>query len=129
VTSNATPADAPLAADDDASTAWRSGSPQAAGQWLQVDLGARKHLRSLVLDAGPSTYGWQSDGSASTEGPAAWRAEVSSDGTHWTTASTGTGGGQLTRVPLPAGAERYVRVVLTGTAAGQWQVAEVRPYS
>ncbi len=51
------PAAAASATDDDGSTPWTSGTAQAPGQWLQVDLGHLQRVRRVVLDAGPATYG------------------------------------------------------------------------
>jgi glucosylceramidase len=117
--------DASVAADDDGATAWRVAQ-QRAGQWLQVDLGSRRSVRDLVLDAGPGTYGWESPGTPSTEAPASYRLQVSADGRRWTDSGTGHGSGQLTTVPTPRQAVRYLRVTLTADAPRGWQVAEVR---
>lgn len=49
----------------DAATAWSTGEPQRAGDWLQVDLGSFSRIRQVVLVAGPAMYGWESTGEAS----------------------------------------------------------------
>jgi hypothetical protein len=38
-----------LALDGDASTHWQSGTPRAAGQWFELDLGAGEMLQALEL--------------------------------------------------------------------------------
>lgn len=120
--------DAGVAADDDGATAWRTPGTQQAGQWLQVDLGRRTHVRRLVLDAGPGTYGWESPGLPSTDVPGSYLLQVSGDGRRWSDVRTGHGTGQLTELRLPSRAVRYARVTLTADAPHAWQVAEVRAY-
>ena len=92
--------DASVAADDDGATAWRTPAQQA-GQWLQVDLGSRQRVRSVTLDAGPLTYGWESNGAASTEAPGSYLLQVSADGRRWTDVRRGHGTGQLTVLKTP----------------------------
>jgi glucosylceramidase len=129
VTSNVgDPATTRAAADDDGSTAWTSGTPQARGQWLQVDLGRAHRIRQVVLDAGPSTYGWPNQVTPSTDYPRRVRVEVSTDGRRWTGARTVRGTGQLTVLTTPHHRIRYVRATLTRADEHPWQVAEVRVY-
>jgi glucosylceramidase len=126
VTSNV--GDATVAADDDGATAWSTGEPQRAGDWLQVDLGSLRRIRQVVLDAGPATYGYQSTGEASPNAPAAYLLEVSADGVHWTPVRTALGTGQLTTTPTPHNLIRFVRWTLTQDDTRPWAVAEVRVY-
>ena len=128
VTSNVHPELAPLASDDDAATTWSTTDPQQRGDEVTVDLGSRTRLRDVVLDAGPSTYGYLSDGSASDAAPASYRLEVSRDGRRWTTVRTARGTGQLTTLKVPHDPIRYVRATLTGDATQPWTIAEVRAY-
>lgn len=129
VTSNVgDPASAAAATDDDGSTAWTSGTAQAPGQWLQVDLGHAQRVRRVVLDAGPSTYGWPNDVTPSADYPRGVRVEVSADGRTWTGARNVTGTGQLTVLTTPHSRVRYVRATLTRADGHWWQVAEVRVY-
>ncbi|MET1059215.1 MAG: glycoside hydrolase family 30 beta sandwich domain-containing protein [Nocardioides sp.] len=124
-TVTASTGDASVAADDDGATAWRTATQQR-GQWLQVDLGSRQRVRSVTLDAGPLTYGWESTGAASTEAPGSYLLQVSADGRRWTDVRRGHGTGQLTVLKVPRSPIRYVRTTLTADAPGGWQVAEVR---
>jgi glucosylceramidase len=126
VTSNV--GDASVAADDDAATAWSTGEPQRAGDWLQIDLGSLRRIRQVVLDAGPATYGWESTGEASPNAPATYLLEVSTDGEHWTAVRTAHGTGQLTTMPTPHNPIRFVRCTLTQDDTLPWAVAEVRVY-
>ena len=100
--------------------------PSRRAQWLQVDLGSRQRVRSLTLDAGPLTYGWESSGAASTEAPGSYLFQVSADGRRWTDVRRGHGTGQLTVLKTPHTPVRYLRTTLTADAPGGWQVAEVR---
>jgi glucosylceramidase len=122
------PAMAGAATDDDGSTAWTSGAAQAPGQRLQVDLGEAQRIRKVVLDAGPSTYGWPNQVTPSVDYPRGVRMEVSTDGRAWTGAREVTGTGQLTVLTTPHNPVRYVRATLTRADEHPWQVAEVRVY-
>jgi glucosylceramidase len=116
------------ATDDDGATAWTSGTAQARGQWVQVDLGYPQRVRQVVLDAGPATYGYPNDVQPSTDYPRAYRLSVSSDGSHWTDVRDGVGTGQLTTLKTPHNPIRYVRATLTRPDGHWWQVADVRVY-
>ncbi len=123
------PSTLPAATDDDGSTPWTSGTAQAPGQWVQVDLGHAQRIRQVVLDAGPSSYGWPNDVAPSADYPRGYRLSVSTDGTHWTVVRDGAGSGQLTTLKVPHNPIRYVRATLTRPDGHWWQVADVRVYS
>lgn len=122
------PATTGKATDDDGSTAWTSGTAQAPGQWLRVDLGRAQRIRQVVLDAGPLTYGWPNQVTPSADYPRGVRVEVSTDGRTWTGARDVTGTGQLTVLTTPHNPVRYVRATLTRADGHRWQVADVRVY-
>jgi glucosylceramidase len=126
VSSNVHHEQAAAASDDDAATTWSTGDPQRSGDEVTVDLGAPTRIRDVVLDAGPSSYGFFSDGSASDAAPASYRLEVSGDGHAWTTVRTAGGTGQLTTLKVPHNPIRFVRATLTRDAAQPWTIAEVR---
>ena len=128
VSGNVHPELAPLASDDDAATTWSTTDPQRRGDEVTVDLGSRTRIRDVVLDAGPSSYGFFSDGSASDAAPASYRLEVSRDSHTWTTVRIARGTGQLTTLKVPHDPIRYVRTTLTADAAQPWTIAEVRVY-
>ncbi|WP_018565276.1 discoidin domain-containing protein [Streptomyces sp. PsTaAH-124] len=89
------------AVDGDLTTRWSSAA--ADPQWIQVDLGAPAAVSQVVLR-------WE------TAYAKAYRIELSSDGTHWSTAystSAGTGGTETAAV---SGTARYVRVYGTTRA-------------
>jgi glucosylceramidase len=109
----------PNAADGDASTRYSTDAAQAPGQYLQVDFGKKIPARQVVFDTGASTGDY----------PRAYTVQVSTDGTHWTTAvAAATGSGQLTTVNLPGAPIRYVRLTLTAASTSWWSVADVRAY-
>jgi glucosylceramidase len=111
---------AAAAVDDDAGTRWTTGTGQAPGQSLQVDLGGVRRLGSVVLDSGAGTGDY----------PRGYTAATSTDGTHWTTvAADAAGTGQLTTLPLDGRAARYVRVTLTAASGSWWSVADIRAYA
>jgi glucosylceramidase len=111
-------ADAANATDDDATTRWTSGTAQAPGQWLQVDLGRERSVRRVVVDTGADTGDF----------PRGYELATSEDGQTWTTAASGTGSGQLTAIDITATRARFVRVTQTATAPQWWSVADLRIY-
>jgi glucosylceramidase len=106
------------AIDDDASTRYSSGTAQAPGQYLQVDLGAVRPIRQIVFDTGASTGDY----------PRGYTVTASADGTHWTAVADGTGGGQFVTADL-TGHVRYIRITLTAAAPNWWSVADIRAYT
>lgn len=109
---------AALAVDDDASTRWSSETTQAAGQYLQLALGARTHFRRVAVDSG-GNLGDYARG---------WRLTVSDNGTTWRTLATGTGAGQLTTIDVRRTSARFLRITATGAAGNWWSVADIRLY-
>lgn len=107
------------AVDDDAATRWSTGTGQAPGQYLQVDLGGPQRLDRFVLDTGASNGDY----------PRTYAVATSADGTQWTDAGSGSGTGQLTSVSLDGSPVRYVRVTLTSSSGSWWSVADVRAYT
>ena len=86
---------------------------------MQVDLGRSTRFRQVALDTGDDLGDY----------PRQWQLSVSDDGTHWRTAASGAGTGQLTTVDLPASTHaRYLRVTQNGTAGNWWSLADLRLY-
>jgi len=108
------------AVDDDASTRYSSGTGQAPGQYLTVDLGTSRRLRQVVFDTGASTGDY----------PRGYAVDASVDGAHWVVAvSDGHGTGQFATVNLHGQRARYIRITLTASAPENWwSVADVRAY-
>jgi glucosylceramidase len=112
--------DNPAAAvDGDASTRWSSGQAQAAGQYLQVDLGRARGFQRVAIDSGGNLGDY-----ART-----WQLSTSDDGTTWRTLATGTGVGQLSTVDVRPTRARYLRVTSTGDAGNWWSISDIRLYS
>jgi glucosylceramidase len=107
------------AVDDDASTRYSTGTGQAPGQYLQVDLGRLRALRQIVFDTGVNTGDY----------PRGYTVMVSRDGQTWSTVGSGSGSGQLTTVPLSGAPIRFVRMTLTASSGSWWSVADVRGYT
>ncbi|MCD0445477.1 discoidin domain-containing protein [Glycomyces sp. A-F 0318] len=99
---------APAAAvDGDLATRW--ASEWAEDQWLQVDLGERRDFDAVQLV-------WE------TAYAAAYRIQVSDDGTDWTTVRTETAGNGGADTLQLAASGRYVRV-LCDERATEWGVS------
>ncbi|MFC8709100.1 discoidin domain-containing protein [Streptomyces sp. NPDC057197] len=88
-----TPASA--AVDGDLTTRWSSAASDP--QWIQVDLGAPAAVSQVVLR-------WE------TAYAKAYRIELSTDGTHWSTAYSTSAGAGGTETAAVSGTARYVRV-------------------
>jgi glucosylceramidase len=113
-----TPDGAQNAVDDDATTRWTTGTAQAPGQWLQVDLGATQTVRRVVVDAGADRGDF----------PRGYELSTSTDGSTWTPLASGTGSGQLTTIDVAPTSAHYLRVTQTATAPQWWSVADLRVY-
>lgn len=108
------------AVDGDDSTRYSTDAAQAPGDYLQSDFGRPLPLRKVVFDTGASTGDY----------PAAYAAEVSTDGIHWRTVTANAPGtGQLTTLTLDGSPVRYVRVTLTASSGSWWSVADIRAYT
>jgi glucosylceramidase len=119
-TATAVPAaDAALAFDADGSTVWQSKAAQAAGQYVQVDLGTAKQFRRVAIDSGGNVGDFAQG----------WQVSTSFDGTTWRPLASGTGTGQLTNVDVKQTRARFVRISSTGTSDHWWTLADVRLYN
>jgi glucosylceramidase len=119
-TATAAPAgETPAAAvDGDASTRWSSGTAQAAGQYLLLDLGRRTAFRRVAIDSGGNLGDFARG----------WALSVSDDGTSWRQLAAGTATGQLTTVDVPRTRARFLRVTATAPAGNWWSIADLRLY-
>ncbi|MGN8246637.1 discoidin domain-containing protein [Cellulomonas soli] len=104
--------------DGNLGTRWTTGAPQAPGQWVQVDLGARLTFNNVTLDTEKNT-------SSETDYPRAFTVAVSDDATTWRTVATGTGTVKATTVNFSATSGRYLRVTQTGTSGSWWSIGEL----
>jgi glucosylceramidase len=106
------------AVDGDASTRWSSGTAQAPGQHLRIDLGRTLRFDRVSVDSGGNLGDYARS----------WRLEAGADGVTWRTLATGTSAGQLTDIDVPRTRARYLRITSTGSSGSWWSVADVRLY-
>ena len=101
---------------------WQNGRAQStSNDYIQVDLGSARTFNRIVLDHAGS----------SNDFPAAYRVDVSDDGSTWTTVRTGNGTASATTIVLPSTyTKRYVRVTETGASGSNWfTVNELRLFN
>jgi hypothetical protein len=104
-------ADAPWhALDGSLSTRFSSDHTQAAGMFLQLDLGAAQTFDelSLAVPGSPTDYA------------RGFEVQVSNNASSWATVASCTGVGVQQVVSFPAQTDRYVRVVVTAADASYW---------
>ena len=96
--------------DGDQNTRWSLGAFQVGGEWYKVDLGAKAtHLTQVVLDTTKDPG----------DTPAAYKLELSDNGTTWTQVATGTGA-TVTTINFADHGGRYIRVTQTGVSNTAW---------
>lgn len=101
--------------DGQASTRWTSGTPQAPGQSIIVDMGAVQTVDQISMDSTTSIGDY-------AHGYAVY---LSTDGATWSSpVATGTGNAQLITASFTTSVARYVKVVQTGSSTGWWSIAE-----
>jgi len=112
-TSNTTPSssDAPgNALDGNLSTRFSTGTGQAVGQYLQVDLGEPQSFNQLEMLVPGSP----------TDFARGYNVDVSNNGSSWTTVATCTGTGTTEVASFPTQTAQYVAVVLTAADSTYW---------
>ncbi|WP_218094113.1 DUF7594 domain-containing protein [Paenibacillus solanacearum] len=104
--------------DDDMATRW---SAEGDGQWIRYDLGAPAAVRSVSI-------AWY----RGNERTSAFDIEISSDGTNWTQAYSGTSSGisaELENYAIGERIARYVRIVGRGNSQNKFNsIVETRIY-
>jgi outer membrane protein assembly factor BamB len=107
------------ALDGNAATRWSTGTPEANGQWFQVDMAAARTFDQITLDAAGSTNDY----------PRGYQVFVSNDGvTFGNPIASGAGSAALVTISFAAQTARYVKIVQTGTTSYWWSVAEFNVY-
>jgi hypothetical protein len=107
------------ALDGDAATRWSSGTPQASGQSIQLDMQAPQTFDGLTLDAGGSSGDY----------PRGFQVYASNDtGNFGAPIATGAGASALVTVAFPAQTARYLRVVLTAGNTKWWSIHELNVF-
>jgi hypothetical protein len=107
------------AIDGNGGTRWTTGTPQASGQWFQVDMLTPQTFVQLTLDATGSNSDY----------PRKYSVFVSNDGMTWGNAvATATGTAALTTVVFAQQTARFLRVTQSGTATNWWSIYELNVY-
>ncbi|GIH20397.1 beta-glucosidase [Rugosimonospora africana] len=105
--------------DGDTTTRWSTGVPMANGQTITIDMGTAHTIDQITMDSAGSTNDYAHG----------YQVSLSTNGTTWTTAATGTGTTALLTVPFTATNARYIRVTQTGTSTSWWSIAEFNAYT
>ena len=101
--------------DGDVNNRWTSNAAQAAGQWVQLNLGARMTINNVTLDS-------QKNNATEGDYPRGYTVQVSNNGTAWTQVASGAGTFKATNISFVPVSAQYVRVNQTGTAAQWWSI-------
>jgi beta-glucosidase len=98
------------AVDGSLTTRFSSGTAQAPGQDLIINLGSAQTFSELDMEV-PNSAGDYASG---------YQVQVSADGTNWTSVATCTGTSSSEVVSFPAQTDQYVKVALTQSESPQW---------
>lgn len=112
----------PNVKDANSVTRWDTGTNQANGQYLTIDMGTATTFKRILMNHGSSV----------TDFPVGYALYVSTDGTNWGTAiKTGVGTfGKTTIALTTAQTKRYIKIVQTGTSASTyWAVHELNAFA
>jgi hypothetical protein len=116
-------ADAPAnAIDGNVSTRFSSDADGASGMFFQVNLGSAQTFNQIVLNSGTSTGDYARG----------YNVEVSTNGSTFTSVTTGTGTGTASpeTITFAAQTAQFIRVVLTAAStANWWSIAEFTAFS
>jgi hypothetical protein len=100
--------------DGNTNTRYSSGTGQAPGMWIEVDMGAAQTFNQVVLDSG-STKGDYSPNSD---------VYVSNDGANWTKVATANATGPVVVADFPTQTARYIKVVNQSSSGSWWSIEE-----
>ncbi len=106
------------AIDNNSTTRWSNGAAQANGQYYQVDMGRNQTFNRVLIDAGASVADY----------PRGYQVQVSTDGSNFTTVSSGTNSHAAVLVEFPVQVARYIKVVQTGASTSWWSIHELNVY-
>jgi hypothetical protein len=109
------------AIDGNTSTRWTTGTPQAPGQWFQVNFGSQQTFNYVSLSAGNSG-----------DSPSGYQVFVSNDGATWGSAiATGTASGSAVGIGFAQVTAQYLRIVETSTSPTQnwWSITELNVFN
>jgi hypothetical protein len=106
--------------DGNGSTRWSSGTPQAGGEWYQVDMGSAQTVAEVTIQT-PANGTW--------DYPRNLNLQVSTNGSTWTTVASGIGFAWKRPIMFTPVTARYVRVTQTGAAPQWWSIDELTAMS
>lgn len=104
--------------DGTTGTRWTTGTAQAPGQTVTVDMGALITLNNVTTDTAKNA-------SDEDDWPRGYTLQLSRDGSSWSTVATGTGTRKATTIGFTAQAARYFRLTQTGSAGNWWSIGEL----
>jgi len=108
------------AIDGNLATRWSTDALQTNGQWFQVDMRSPTPVFAITLDTTPSPNDY----------PRGYEVYLSNDASNWgPPVATGTAYSAVTLLTVPLQNARYVRIVQTGSATGNyWTIHELNIY-
>jgi hypothetical protein len=109
---------------------WSTQVPQQAEMWLQVELPVAVPIAEVQFN---TAGGGRRGGAPAVAAPKAYRVQVSTDGTTWTTAAEGPGAQTTSTFTFTPVRARFVRLAQTAAApatgtAAPWGVQALRLY-
>jgi F5/8 type C domain len=109
------------AIDGNINTRFSTDTPEAVGQYFQVNLGSAQTFNQVKLDSGGSTGDFARG----------YNVETSTNGTTFTSVATGTGTASPETVTFASTTAQYIRVVITanGGTTNWWSIAEFTAYT
>jgi hypothetical protein len=117
---------------------WSSGTPQAAGMWVTVELPQPVVVNEIQFES--ATVGGGRGGGRGAPGaapqpapvvgfPRGYSVQVSADGTNWGKPIVeGKGDSARTVIALPATRAKFVRITETAAADAPWSIRNLRIY-
>jgi hypothetical protein len=104
------------AIDGSLATRWSTGTPQVSGQSLQLDMATAQAMVGIKMDSGSST----------SDFARGYQIFATNDTTNWGAAiASGTGTSSVISVSFPQTTDRFLKIVLTGSASNWWSIAEL----
>jgi len=105
--------------DGNESTRWSTGTAQAPGQDIVIDMGSARTIDAISMDSGPSAGDYARG----------YVVFLSTDGTDWSPAvASGVGSSSVIDVSFSAQSAQYIEVEQTGSSGNWWSIAEFNAY-
>lgn len=96
---------------------WSAKVPQAPGQWIRIELPNEENVAAIALDTESNKDDY----------PRGYLVETSTDGSAWTKAAAGSGGGPVTEITFASPQKaRHIRITQNGSdSAKNWGFSEI----